>query len=69
MNRIAEKVVSVMNDSELMQTIVSSFEQDAQTLSKDGESNLLKFKELLGSMTPQEEDRWQNIKRSFSEKN
>jgi signal recognition particle GTPase len=69
MNRIAEKVVSVMNDSELMQTIVSSFEQDAQTLSKDDESNLLKFKELLGSMTPQEEDRWQNIKRSFSEKN
>jgi signal recognition particle GTPase len=69
MNRIAEKVVSVMNDSELMQTIVSSFEQDAQTRSKDGESNLLKFKELLGSMTPQEEDRWQNIKRSFSEKN
>lgn len=69
MNRIAEKVVSVMNDSELMQTVVSSFEQDAQTLSKDGESNLLKFKELLGSMTPQEEERWQNIKRSFSEKN
>ncbi len=69
MNRIAEKVVSVMNDSELMQTIVSSFEQDAQTLSKDGESNLLKFKELLGTMTSDEEERWQAIKRTFVEKN
>lgn len=69
MNRIAEKVVSVMNESELMQTIVSSFEQDAQTLSKDGESNLLKFKELLGSLTSQEKERWQEIKRTFVEKN
>jgi hypothetical protein len=69
MNRIAEKVVSVMNDSELMQTIVSSFEQDAQTLSKDGESNLLKFKELLGSLTSEEKDRWEGIKRTFVEKN
>lgn len=69
MNRIAEKVVSVMNDSELMQTIVSSFEQDAQTLSKDGESNLLKFKELLGSLTAEEKERWEGIKRTFVEKN
>ncbi|MFN7291773.1 MAG: AAA family ATPase, partial [Pirellula sp.] len=69
MNRIAEKVVSVMNDSELMQTIVSSFEQDAQTLSKDGESNILKFKELLGTLTAEEEERWQAIKRTFVEKN
>ena len=69
MNRIAEKVVSVMNDSELMQTIVSSFEQDAQTLSKDGESNILKFKELLGTLTAEEEERWKAIKRTFVEKN
>jgi hypothetical protein len=69
MNRIAEKVVSVMNESELMQTIVSSFEQDAQTLSKDGESNLLKFKELLGSLTSEEAERWLAIKCTFVEKN
>lgn len=69
MNRIAEKVVSVMNEAELMQTIISSFEQDAQTLSKDGESNLLKFKELLGLLTVDEKERWQGIKRTFVEKN
>ncbi len=51
MNRIAEKVVAIMNDEELNTTILSSYEQDAQTLTRDGESNMLKFRELLGIQT------------------
>ncbi|QDV25082.1 DNA repair ATPase [Aureliella helgolandensis] len=67
MNRIAERVVSVMNESELETLIMANYEQDAQTLTRDGESNLLKFKELLGSMTPAEADRWEQIKYAFVE--
>ncbi len=68
MNRIAEKVVSVMNDAELQTLIVSCYQQDSQTLSRDGESNMLKFKELLGTFTADEQKRWNSIKATFSQK-
>ncbi len=67
MNRIAERVASVMNDSELQSLIASSYEQEAQTLTTDNEANLLKFKELTGSITPQERERWDAIKYGFVE--
>ena len=68
MNRIAEKVVPVMNDLEVERLIQSSYQQDAQTLSRDSESNLLKFAELLGTLTPAEQRRWNDIKKTFVEK-
>ena len=67
MNRIAEKVVSVMNDEELEGLVVSNYEQDSQTLTRDSESNLLKFKELMGILTPEETERWNNIKYAYVE--
>ncbi len=67
MNRIAERVVPVMNDQELESLIMSSYEQEAQTLTRDSEANLLKFKELLGCLTPQENERWEQIKYAFVE--
>jgi hypothetical protein len=65
MNRIAERVVPIMNDAELTTLIVSSYENDAQTLTADTESNLLKFKELMGILSPAEAERWEDIKRTF----
>ena len=65
MNRIAEKVVSVMNDDELTALIVSNYENDAQTLTSGTEANLLKFKELTELMTDEEKERWEDIKRTF----
>ena len=65
MNRIAEKVVSIMNDDELTSLIMSNYENDAQTLTTGAEANLLKFKELTGLATPQETERWEDIKRTF----
>lgn len=67
MNRLAEQVVPVMNEQELQSLILSNYEQDAQTLTRDGESNLLKFKELLGVLTQEESERWENIKYAFVE--
>ena len=67
MNRMAEKVAAVMNDQELQSLIVSAYEQDAQTLTTDNEANVLKFKELMGILTPDEKERWDSIKYSFVE--
>ena len=67
MNRIAERVASVMNESELQSLIISTYEQDAQTLTTDNEANVLKFKELLGILTTEEQERWDSIKYAFVE--
>jgi hypothetical protein len=65
MNRLAEKVVSVMNDAELENVIDSHYKNEAQTLATGAESNLLKYRELLGKQTPEEKKRWDKIKRTF----
>ncbi|MBC8353036.1 MAG: DNA repair ATPase [Planctomycetes bacterium] len=67
MNRIAEKVVAIMNDDELQTLILSSYENDAQTLTSDQEANMLKFKELMGIITKEEANRWDDIKRTFAQ--
>lgn len=65
MNRIAEKVVPIMNDEELTALIVSNYENDAQTLTSGAEANLLKFRELCGLLTPEQATRWDDIRRTF----
>ncbi|MEO8496582.1 MAG: AAA family ATPase, partial [Planctomycetota bacterium] len=67
MNRIAEKVVPIMNDKELQTLLLSSYENDAQTLTSDQEANMLKFKELMGIISPAEANRWDDIKRTFAQ--
>ena len=67
MNRMAERVAAVMNEAELQALIVSNYEQDAQTLTTDNEANVLKFKELMGILTPEEKERWDGIKYAFVE--
>lgn len=65
MNRIAEKVLPVMNETELDELIWSSYRNDAQTLTTGAEANLLKFRELVGWLTAEEASRWEEIKKTF----
>lgn len=65
MNKLAERIVPIMNDQELESLIASHYENQAQTLTTGAEANLLKFKELLGKLTPAESQRWEDIKRTF----
>lgn len=66
MNRLAEKVVPVMNDDELEAIIDTHYKNEAQTLTTGAEANLLKYKELLGKLTPEDAKRWEEIKRTFT---
>jgi len=66
MNRIAERVVAVMNDKELDELVFANYQNDAQTLATGAESNLLKFKELVGRLTDDERARWEHVKRTYS---
>jgi len=65
MNKLAEKVLPIMNDQELENLIVSHYEGEAQTLTTGAEANLLKFRELTGLMNEEQTKRWQSIKETF----
>jgi hypothetical protein len=65
MNKMAEKVSSVMNDAELMQMIADHYLGEAQMLTTGAESNLLKLAELRGNMTDEQRNRWEQIKKDF----
>jgi hypothetical protein len=65
MNKLAEGVVPIMNDQELTTLIVSHYENQAQTLATGAQANLLKFAELMGSMTETQRQRWDDIKSTF----
>ena len=65
MNRIAGRVLPVMNDEELWTLIHSTYEQDAQTLTSGAESNLLKFRELTGRLDETQAQRWDEIRKTF----
>lgn len=66
MNRLAEKVVAIMNESELEALIDGHYKNEAHTLATGAEANLLKYRELLGKQTAEEAKRWNEIKRTFT---
>ena len=65
MNKLAEKIVPVMNDEELEQLLADHYVGEAQTLTSDAEQNLLKLAELRGKLSPEQAVRWSEIKELF----
>lgn len=65
MNRLAEKIVPVMNESEVRAAILEHYRGESQTLTTGAEANFLKFKELIGAQNPEEKARWDEIKTTF----
>jgi len=65
MNKIAERIVPLMNDEELEVIIMSHYENEAQTLTMGAEANILKFRELTGRLGKEDKLRWNEIKTGF----
>jgi hypothetical protein len=66
MNKLAAKVVSVMNDQELEALIGDHYVGEAQTLTTGAEQNLLKLAQLRGAMTAAQQARWNEICQDFA---
>ncbi|ATL30910.1 DNA repair ATPase [Streptomyces formicae] len=62
MNKIAARIDPVMNTAELAAVIDDHYNGEAQTLTSGAEANLLKLAELRGTLTPEQADRWAEIK-------
>ena len=69
MNKLVAKVVPIMNHKELNSLLLSHYESESQTLTSSAEANLLKYKELISSLTTEEQERWENIKTIFVKNN
>ncbi|AQZ67943.1 unnamed protein product [[Actinomadura] parvosata subsp. kistnae] len=65
MNKLAERIVPAMNDDELEAVIDDHYLGEAQTLTADAESNLLKLAELRGRLTPAQAERWAAVKAAY----
>ena len=65
MNKLAEKIVPVMDASELQELIDDHYVGEAQLLTTGAEENLLKLKELRGTLSGEEQERWEQIKSEF----
>ncbi len=65
MNKLAERILPVMNASELEATIDDHYRAESQTLTSDAEANLLKLAELRGTLTTAQEARWTEIKSAY----
>ncbi|MFC7618164.1 DNA repair ATPase [Actinokineospora soli] len=65
MNKLAERIVPVMNDAELEAVIDDHYLGEAQTLAAGAEANLLKLAELRGRQTPEQAARWAEVKAAF----
>ncbi|MEM6377632.1 MAG: AAA family ATPase, partial [Bacteroidota bacterium] len=66
MNKLAEKIVPIMNDQELETLLLSHYEGESQTLTSDTEANRLKLKEILEQLSAEEAKRWAEIKKTFN---
>jgi hypothetical protein len=69
MNKMAEKVVAIMNHKELEELINDHYIGEAQLLTTGAEENLLKLKELRGTLSESEAKRWAEIKTEFKIRN
>ncbi|MFI6297946.1 DNA repair ATPase [Nonomuraea sp. NPDC050790] len=65
MNKLAERIVPVMNEAELEAVIDDHYVGEAQTLTSGAEANLLKLAELRGRLTPEQEERWTAVKAAY----
>ncbi|MFD8058374.1 DNA repair ATPase [Streptomyces cyaneofuscatus] len=65
MNKIAERIVPVMNDAELSAVVDDHYAGEAQTLTTGAEANLLKLAALRGTLTADQAERWAAITSSY----
>ena len=65
MNKLAERIVPVMNDDELAAVIDDHYVGEAQTLTSGAEANLLKLGELRGTLTAAQAKRWDEVKAGY----
>ena len=62
MAKITERLVPVMDENEVKNLIMDHYQAESQTLTSSNEENLLKFKEITGTLSDADAKRWEDLK-------
>ncbi|MFE9449851.1 DNA repair ATPase [Streptomyces sp. NPDC006739] len=65
MNAIARRIQPVMDGAELTAVVDDHYTAQARTLTGGAEANLLKLAELRGTLSPEQADRWAELKTAY----
>ncbi len=65
MSRLAPQVTPLMQDDELDALLRDHYRGEAQTLTTGAEENLLQLAQLIGRPTPEEQERWDQIRGDY----
>jgi hypothetical protein len=65
MARLAPQVTPLMQDDELDSLLRDHYRGEAQTLTTGAEENLLQLAQLIGRPTPEEQERWNQIRGDY----
>lgn len=65
MSKLAEKVNALQSESDLAALLRDHYLGEAQTLTSGAEENLLRLGQLIGDLTPEQQERWSQICRDF----
>ncbi|MDR6461294.1 hypothetical protein J2786_004448 [Chryseobacterium vietnamense] len=65
MNKLITQIQPILKDQEVTQLVLNHYQNESQTLTTGAEANMLKLKELIGILSEEETERWNEIKKTF----
>ncbi|RQO39540.1 AAA family ATPase [Chryseobacterium sp. KBW03] len=65
MNKLIAQIQPILKTNEVIQIVLNHYQNESQTLTTGAESNMLKLKELIGAISEEEIERWEEIKKTF----
>ncbi|WP_415326902.1 DNA repair ATPase [Chryseobacterium sp. MMS23-Vi53] len=65
MNKLITQIQPILKDEEVVQLVLNHYQNESQTLTTGAEFNMLKLKELMNIINPEEQTRWEEIKNTF----
>jgi hypothetical protein len=65
MNKLIAQIQPILKTNEVIQIVLNHYQNESQTLTTGAESNMLKLKELIGAISEEEMERWEEIKKTF----
>jgi len=66
MNKLIVQIQPILKEEEVIQIVLNHYQNESQTLTTGAEANMLKLKEMMNLMTPDEKLRWEEIKKTFA---
>lgn len=65
MNKLIAQIQPILKDNEVTELVLNHYQNESQTLTTGAEANMLKLKELIGILSEEETERWNEIKKTF----